>query len=177
MRAFSSILLISAVASIIAVACGGSSSTVSGGASPADGGTGSTELAGQTCALASDCYPGLDAGTLLGAVQCLSKVPNGYCTHLCTKDSDCCAVSGECKTGIKQVCSPFESTGQMMCFLSCESADVSAGIATGSASGGYDGGTTEAGSVEDAYCQSYASAAFTCRSTGGGKNNRKVCSP
>ena len=27
------------------------------------------------------------------------------------------------------------------------------------------------------YCHAFANAAFGCRSTGGGKNNRKVCLP
>jgi len=175
MRSVSFAVVAVGVASLVVLACSSSSSSSNGAASgDAGNGTGSQELAGQTCMAATDCYPGLDAGTLAGAVQCLTKVPQGYCTHLCTKDSDCCATSGECKTGLKQVCAPFESTGMMMCFLSCETADVSTGIATG---GAYDGGATEAGSVADAYCQSYASSAFTCRSTGGGKNNRQICAP
>jgi len=95
-------------------------------------------------------------------VQCLDRVPNGYCTHLCATDADCCAVPGECRTGIKQVCAPFESTGLMMCFLSCETADVAA-----------DAGTTD----PTVFCQRFANAAFGCRSTGGGAKNRKVCLP
>jgi hypothetical protein len=46
----------------------------------------------------------------------------------------------------------------MMCFLSCEA----------SALGGAD---------ETTYCQDFAGAAFSCRSTGGGSANRKICSP
>lgn len=92
---------------------------------------------------------------------CLDRVTNGYCTHLCTQDSDCCAVSGECKTGHPQVCGPFESTGKKYCFLSCEE-DIIA-----------DAKSTDA----SAYCASYANAAFGCRSTGGGSQNRKVCMP
>jgi hypothetical protein len=128
-------------ASILVAACGSSS-----------------EQAGQPCTVAADCYPGIDAAKLKGAVQCLDKVSGGYCTHLCTKDADCCAVSGECASGHAQVCAPFESTGQMMCFLSCE----------GSALGGMD---------EATYCSDFAGAAFSCRSTGGGSSNRKICSP
>src|SRR5262249_3686677 len=108
--------------------------------------------------------PGLqEAGTLRGAVQCLDRVTNGYCTHLCQSDSDCCAVPGECRTGFRQVCAPFESTGQMMCFLSCEDADIASS----------DAGT----SASTLYCHNFANAAFGCRSTGGGKANRKVCVP
>lgn len=120
------------------------------------------EQAGQACKAPTDCYPGIEAGALKGAVQCLDRVTNGYCTHLCTTDSDCCAVPGECRTGVKQVCAPFESTGQMMCFLSCETADVAA-----------DAGTTDT----TVYCQRFANPTFGCRSTGGGKTNRTVCVP
>jgi len=59
------------------------------------------------------------------------------------------------------VCAPFESTGLLECFLSCEDAAVTAsGLAD-----------------SNAFCQSYANAAFICRSTGGGSKNRKVCVP
>lgn len=127
------------------------------------------EHAGQRCTVAADCYPNLDAGSVEGAVVCLDRVPNGYCTHECASDSDCCAASGECRTGIKQVCAPFESTGKKMCFLSCEDGDVTSGA---TASAAYDGGTDE-----DAYCKYFAAASSSCRSTGGGGENRKVCIP
>ena len=106
---------------------------------------------------------------------CLDKVTNGYCTHLCTQDSDCCAVPGECKTGLVQVCGPFTSTGQNQCFLSCEDKDITAAIAA--QPGTFDGGTFDGGSREDTYCKAFASQAFGSRSTGGGKTNRKVCLP
>jgi hypothetical protein len=121
------------------------------------------EQTGQSCTAPEQCFPGLDAGALRGAPQCLTRVSGGYCTHLCTTDADCCAVPGECRTGFKQVCAPFESTGQKMCFLSCESADLTAA----------DAGTTDT----TVYCHDYANAAFSCRSTGGGAANRKVCVP
>lgn len=118
----------------------------------------STEHAGQPCTAASDCYPGIDAAKLQGEAVCLDRVSGGYCTHLCTTDSDCCAVSGECPGGFPEVCAPFESTGMMMCFLSCEKDAL--------------------GGLEDAaYCQQNAGEAFGCRSTGGGSKNRKICSP
>jgi hypothetical protein len=128
-----------------------------------DDSKGSDENTGTSCSAPAQCYPGLDAGVLKGEVQCLTRVTGGYCTHLCTADSDCCAVTGECKSGFKQVCAPFESTGLKMCFLSCEAADVKAG----------DPAITD----DSAYCQKYANAAFGCRSTGGGSENRKVCVP
>lgn len=119
---------------------------------------GPAEQAGDPCVVAADCYPEIDPADLQGEVLCLDKVPGGYCTHLCETDADCCAVEGECKSGHPQVCSPFESTGQKMCFLSCE-ADVI--------------GDDE----EAAYCHEFANAAFGCRSSGGGSENRKVCVP
>lgn len=174
MRVLRLLSVTSVAFSVIAVACGGSDSDVS---SAPDAGARGLEQTGQECTTVADCYPGIEAGALKGEEQCLDRVPNGYCTHLCTTDADCCAIPGECKTGLRQVCAPFESTGKKMCFLSCEDDDVKAGIAAQAADGGYDGGATDAGTVEDAYCHSYASAAFGCRSTGGGKENRKVCVP
>ena len=97
----------------------------------------------------------------MGAAACLTQVPNGYCTHACAADTDCCAVAGECPQAHAEVCAPFESTGAMDCFLSCEADLVS-----------------RAGFTDDTtFCQKYANAAFICRSTGGGSTNRKVCVP
>jgi hypothetical protein len=176
LRMVTGLFAIGALASAAALACGGSDSDdVS--SSGDDAGPRGTELTGQECEAPADCYPGVDAGAIQGEVQCLTRVTNGYCTHLCTKDTDCCATPGECKTGLTQVCAPFESTGQMMCFLSCEDDDVAKGIAAQAPDGGYDGGVVDGGTREDGYCRAYASAAFGCRSTGGGKNNRKVCVP
>lgn len=125
-----------------------------------DGGPAPTNT-GQACATADQCYPGVKAGELLGEAVCLDKVTDGYCTHTCAVDSDCCAAAGECAGGHAEVCSPFESTADMYCFLSCEDDDLAK--------------TT----LKDAdqYCQTYAGAAFGCRSTGGGSKNRKVCMP
>jgi hypothetical protein len=125
-----------------------------------DGADGPTNT-GQACQAAQDCYPGLDQASLQGDVECLTRVPNGYCTHQCTQDQDCCAVMGECPNGLPQVCSPFESSGELNCFLSCEAADVS------------NAGFTDS----TAFCQAKANAAFICRSSGGGSDNRKVCVP
>jgi hypothetical protein len=124
------------------------------------------EKTGQSCMSPSDCYPGVEAGALSGEIQCLN-VTNGYCTHLCNDDTDCCKVPGECRTSLRQVCSPFESTGMKMCFLSCEDVDIQAANAA------------DAAHTADptAYCQTEASVAFTCRSTGGGVQNRRVCLP
>lgn len=140
--------------------CGGGSSGGAGG-----GGGGRPDLTGAACKVPSECYPGVDGGALKGDVLCLTDVRGGYCTHTCADDGDCCAVPGECKTKIKQVCSPFESTGQQMCFLSCEPEDLVA--APG-----------QTGPVDDQeYCQRSAGRDFICRSSGGGSNNRKVCVP
>lgn len=134
---------------LIAVACGDGS----GPTQPTN--------TGQSCTNADQCFTSVEAGAILGTAVCLDKVPGGYCTHSCTADADCCAVPGECPTGMPEVCAPFESTGQMNCFLSCEDSDLKQAGYTDSA----------------AYCAHFANAAFICRSTGGGSSNRKVCVP
>jgi hypothetical protein len=117
---------------------------------------------GQSCSTASQCYAGIgDAQALHGEPICMAQFTNGYCTHHCATDADCCAVTGECPVGIVEVCGPFESTGEMYCFLSCEDAAVS------------NAGMSDA----NAYCARYANPDFLCRSTGGGSANRKVCVP
>lgn len=121
------------------------------------GGDDDDEQTGAACAVPGDCYREAK-GPLRGEVMCLRRVEGGYCTHLCQMDSDCCAVEGECKTRLPQVCSPFESTGQRMCFLSCEPATV----------GDKD---------PNVFCQENAHKSFVCRSTGGGAANRRVCVP
>jgi hypothetical protein len=130
-------------------ACGGNDNA------PAPGGQ-----TGASCASEAECYPSVaDKSTIQGEVQCLAKVPGGYCTHLCNADDDCCKAAGECG-GHPEVCAPFENQAQDYCFLSCESNDVK--------SAGYTDATQ--------YCHDFASAAFTCRSTGGGSGNRMICS-
>jgi len=128
---------------------------------------------GQACESANDCYAGVtsDAG-VSGDVLCLDRVVDGYCTHLCASDDDCCAVEGECDDGLDQVCSPFESTGMNMCFLSCEDDDVRAGLAMGDGGMPYDG-------ADDAteFCRRFGGIELICRSSGGGRDNRKVCVP
>jgi len=121
------------------------------------GGHGLEDQTGQECAAPGDCYDGVVQSDIQGEVQCLDRVEGGYCTHLCDADDDCCAVEGECEPGEKQVCGPFESTGLMMCFISCEDEDLN-------------------GEDPDAFCTSYHRD-FICRSTGGGSDNRKVCVP
>jgi hypothetical protein len=125
------------------------------------------EQVGQSCQAPTDCYPQLDGQALNGEARCLDRVEGGYCTHTCQTDEDCCAVPGECKTGLKQVCAPFESTGEKYCFLSCEPADIAS-----AEDAGYD-----AGAADTEYCVRQASPDFICRSTGGGAQNRKVCLP
>ena len=123
----------------------------------------SPEETGSACEVADDCFAEVDAEELQGDALCLDRVRDGYCTHTCTSDDDCCAAEGECDTNIEQVCSPFESTGDMMCFLSCEPDAIDA-----SGSDAED---------EQEYCQREASPDFICRSSGGGSENRKVCVP
>lgn len=166
----------------LALACGGADSD-----SPSSGGTADAatargaEPAGQSCTTAAQCYSDLtattDGGGISGAITCLDKVTNGYCTHTCTQDTECCSVPGECRTGVAQVCSPLSNQAAQYCFLSCEDADIRRAVAANGDAGFYDGGTTDAGSAGDAYCQSFAGVATSCRSSGGGNKNRKVCIP
>ena len=111
---------------------------------------------GQPCNSEADCYPGILQTELSGDVVCMDRVEDGYCTHYCENDADCCALDGECddEWDLEYVCAPFESTGEYYCFISCEDAED-----------------------EENYCQTYAHPEFGCRSTGGGTDNRKVCMP
>jgi hypothetical protein len=113
---------------------------------------------GQACDVVDDCYPGVDPADVPGTIECLDRVTGGYCTHTCASDAECCSVDGECDTAFPEVCAPLESTGVDRCFLSCEDAVV----------GDIDPNT---------YCADHANRDFTCRSTGGGSQNRKVCLP
>ncbi|MEZ4221391.1 MAG: hypothetical protein R3B13_10740 [Polyangiaceae bacterium] len=153
------VLGLTLLASVVGVGSGCGSDDDGDGNGGSAGTGGRPEQTGAACDTPNDCYPDVaDRTAIQGEVQCLDRVRDGYCTHQCTDDAECCAADGECKTGIKQVCSPFESTGLKMCFLSCESADR----------GGVD---------EQEYCQSKAGPEFICRSSGGGSQNRKVCVP
>lgn len=116
------------------------------------------ENTGSSCATAMECYDDIDRAQIKGQIECLDRVEGGYCTHFCASDADCCAVPGECQTGIPQVCAPFENSTQKRCFLSCEAEVL-------------------AGRDDSSYCQQYAHETFSCRSTGGGNQNRKVCVP
>lgn len=116
------------------------------------------ENAGQPCESPADCYTDVDPAELSGAIECLDRVEGGYCTHLCEVDEDCCAVPGECVGDYPQVCAPFENSTEKRCFLSC-GADVIGDL------------------DENEYCREYAFSDFSCRSTGGGSENRKICSP
>jgi len=149
-----------AAVALVGYGCSSTATSADAGADAAG-----PETTGQSCTAASQCYPGLDAAAFEGQVMCLDRVAGGYCTHLCTTDKGCCALAGECETGIKEVCSPFESTGQNMCFLSCEPEDLRPAP---------DGGAVL---DESAYCAAYAGRDFKCRSSGGGSKNRKVCVP
>ena len=150
----------------VPVACAALTAAIlacSGGSSSSGTGGPNTQT-GSSCTSASACYPSLDAGALHGQVTCLTQLQNGYCTHTCASDADCCAATGECPAGIKEICASFESSGQMYCFVSCASADITADP---------NAGTTD----PTAFCQKVANASFTCRSTGGGRNNQQFCGP
>lgn len=118
---------------------------------------------GAACVTADDCYKqNIDRTTILGTIECLDRVRDGYCTHQCTADTDCCAVTGECPEGLDEVCAPFENTGVTRCFVSCEDSVLTPG----------DSGVVDA----NEFCQRMASPEFICRASGGG-NPRKVCVP
>ena len=112
------------------------------------------EQAGVPCQSAAQCYPLIDAASLIGTATCMIPPSDGYCTHTCTQDSDCCAVPGECRTGLSQVCTTYTSTTGKYCMLSCEG----------------DAGDPQA------YCHLYAHQSFVCAASGGG-DPRKVCKP
>ncbi len=176
-----------AAAAVVAVACGDDDDDKPPPTPVPDAGPRGIEQAGQTCTSPTQCYPKLDGGdagdsgqlAVQGTIYCETKVPNGYCTHECTGDDNCCAVPGECLTAIKQVCSPFTNTDNpKYCFLSCELADIQRTIAANADAGYWDGGVIrDGGSFENDYCYWYASQYATCRSSGGGVENRKVCIP
>lgn len=111
------------------------------------------DVTGAACESVDECYPDLDPEEIAGEIRCLSEnVPDGYCTHTCQTDADCCAADGECLEGFDFVCASLENQTGKFCFLACEGAD-------------------------DAFCRDNVSEVFTCRSTGGGAQNRKVCLP
>ncbi len=152
------VLIVAAAAAFLIPGCGDDEDEGGTG-----GGTGGTrpEGTGSICEAPSDCYPDVEEGAIEGEILCLDRVQDGYCTHECEVDEDCCNAEGECEEGLHQVCSPFESTDTRMCFVSCETEDVDA-------AGEDDEGT---------YCQKRASPDFICRSSGGGSENRKICVP
>jgi hypothetical protein len=115
---------------------------------------------GAACMTADQCYPNVAEGMLQGEAHCLEEARDGYCTHTCASDDDCCAVTGECKTDLAQVCAAFTSTDETWCFLSCEPADVD------------DAMYADA----NEYCQREASRDFICRASGGGAP-KKICMP
>lgn len=147
-------VLASVVTAATIAACSG---TTNSGPGP-----GSTAT-GDACTSSAQCYPDVDAGALAGQVTCLTQLQNGYCTHTCQSDADCCQVAGECPFALPEVCAPFESSGQQYCFLGCDATQIAS----------VDAGTTD----PTTYCQRWANATFTCRSTGGGSANQKFCGP
>lgn len=154
---------------LVPVACSSDDESAPAGGTGGSGGA-SPDQTGQSCDTAQDCFPHLvDGGAIHGTVTCMDRVQNGYCTHECQVDTDCCAVTGECISDFPQVCSPFESTGKRFCFLSCEEADIRAHESQLFR----DGGAIDA----NLFCRTRANPDFGCRSTGGGRDNRQVCMP
>ena len=175
------VVAVASTSLVLALACGSSDSssggTTSGGTTDggaAEGGPRGIDPAGQACTTATQCYGGVDGGSdggIVGTVTCITKVPNGYCTHTCTQDTECCAAPGECLSGVKEVCSPLENQGAQYCFLSCEDADIQRALAANADAG------VDAGAGGDGYCATFAGSSTSCRSSGGGNKNRKVCLP
>lgn len=140
------------VAVLVGIACSGSTPKIEPGQT------------GAACTASSQCFSDVDAAALKGTATCLTQLAGGYCTHTCTTNADCCATPNECKSGFKEICASFESSGQTYCFLSCAAADIASDP---------NAGTTDAA----AFCQKWAGSTFTCRSTGGGRNNQQFCGP
>ncbi len=78
---------------------------------------------------------------------CLDKGGLGFCTWECTTDEDC---AGETDPDWPMVCASFESNAGSFCFPACQEEET-----------------------ETASCP----GALSCRSTGGGSDNRRVCFP
>jgi hypothetical protein len=97
--------------------------------------------------------PCTDAGTCEGVApdgtdgECLDGTTDGFCTWECTDDAGC---AGDQDDVYDFVCSPFESNPGQYCFPSCLEGD------------------TDAPECPEG---------FSCRSTGGGGDNRKICFP
>ena len=80
--------------------------------------------------------------------ECLDKSGEGFCTWECTSDPECDEADDE---DFDFVCASFENNALQYCFPACNE---------------------DAEEAEDECPPS-----MTCRSTGGGYNNRKVCFP
>jgi hypothetical protein len=76
----------------LALACGKSDDSDGGGTAPLGAGDRPPEQTGSICEENSDCFPGVAEGGLQGDPLCLTRVRDGYCTHTCEVDDDCCAV-------------------------------------------------------------------------------------
>ena len=157
-RVLRSLCALMIVSASLLGACGGDDDDDGGNTPPPT----RPEDTGAACMTADQCYPDVADGALQGDALCLDEVRGGYCTHECEADEDCCAAEGECESDLAQVCSPFTSTGMMMCFLSCEQEDLE---------------NRPDYADENEYCQREASRDFICRSSGGGNQNRKICVP
>ena len=97
---------------LLAFAACGEDASDPGATGSGGGGAGRPpEQTGSACEVDGDCFPDVADGELQGEPLCLTRVRDGYCTHTCETDDNCCAVEGECKTDLAQVCSPFHHVG------------------------------------------------------------------
>jgi hypothetical protein len=92
--------------------------------------------------------------------ECLDKAGEGFCTWSCSSDADC-AFDDDPDPDWTRVCASFESEPGSHCFPSCREGDEGDESDESDESDG-DGSCPEG---------------FSCRSTGGGSDNRKVCFP
>jgi hypothetical protein len=150
---FGTLMLVALHAAVGFGGCGGDDDVTSDAPEP--------EQPDPICAADDECYPDVADGALVGDALCSTDVRDGYCTHTCTADEDCCAAEGECATDLEQVCSPYQSDGQAMCFVSCEPDDL----------------PWYHENDEQAHCQGAAGRDFVCRSSGAGSEERKICVP
>jgi hypothetical protein len=81
--------------------------------------------------------------------ECVDGDGGGFCTWACAADADCNPVRDEYRWDF--VCAPFESSEGTHCFPACSGAD----------------------DPNEGECP----PDFSCRSTGGGTENEKVCYP
>lgn len=101
----------------------------------------------EACDVVEDCADWIPEGA---TGVCLEKSGGGFCSWECAADDDCAAPEDD-EHPYAYVCSSFESDPALYCFPSCE----------------------DEGDTDGEVCPE----GFTCRSTGGGSDNRRICFP